>query len=109
MLFRSRTRVCIAVYQWRGRQGWRTEQKPENLTWDEVLTKVEGQAPLYFAGEIAPQAGRLIRQKSKQFHLLAAAHNPRRAAFLAELAWQRVRKNQTDDPASLTPIYLRDV
>ncbi len=105
----GRTRVCIAVYQWRGRQGWRTEQKPENLTWEEVLIKVDEQSPLYFAGEITPQAGRLIRQKSKQFHLLAAAHNPRRAAFLAELAWQRVRKNQTDDPASLTPIYLRDV
>lgn len=107
----GRTRVCVALYQWRGRQGWRTEQKPENLTWEEVLTQVndDEQGPIYFAGEISPQAARLIRQKSKQFHLFAAAHNPRRAAFLAELAWQRVRKNQTDDPASLTPIYLRDV
>ena len=106
----GRTRVCVAVYQWQKRQGWQTTQRSENLTWEELLTKIgEAEAgPLYFAGEIAPGAARLIRNRSKQFHLLAAANNPHRAGFLADLAWHRFRKNQTDDPASLTPIYLRD-
>jgi tRNA threonylcarbamoyladenosine biosynthesis protein TsaB len=107
----GRTRVCVAMYRWQKRFGWRTEQKPENLTWEEVLTKLttDESGPVYFAGEIAPAPARLIRGRSRNFHLLAAAAQPRRAGFLAELGWQRLRKNQTDNAATLTPIYLRDV
>lgn len=107
----GRTRVCVALYQWRGRNGWQCSQQPENLTWEEALAKLAeaNHAPVYFAGEISPAAAKLIRNSHKQFRLLAAASHRRRAGYLAELGWQRLRKNQTDDPASLTPIYLRDI
>jgi len=32
----------------------------------------------------------------------------RRAGFIAELAWRRLATGQTDDAASLKPIYLRE-
>jgi len=32
----------------------------------------------------------------------------RRAGFIAELAWRRLAAGQTDDAASLKPIYLRE-
>lgn len=106
----GRTRVCVALYTWRGRNGWQPLQQPENLTWEEVLAKsAVDNNTIYFAGEIAPIAAKLIRNASKQYQVLAAATHPRRAGYLAELGWQRLRKNQTDDPASLTPIYLRDL
>lgn len=107
----GRTRVCIALYRWRGRNGWQSLQQPENLTWEEALAKIaaDDNSPVYFAGEITPAAAKLIRNTNKQYQVLAAATHPRRAGYLAELGWQRLRKNQTDDPASLTPIYLRDI
>jgi hypothetical protein len=50
----------------------------------------------------------LIRQAAKQFRTLSPAVSLRRAAHLAEIGWERARRQQFDDPASLTPIYLRD-
>ncbi|MCL4869373.1 MAG: tRNA (adenosine(37)-N6)-threonylcarbamoyltransferase complex dimerization subunit type 1 TsaB [Anaerolineae bacterium] len=107
----GRTRISAALYQWQKRHGWQNRQQPFNTTWDELLTQLAAQAdsPIYFAGEIEPGAAKIIRNRSRQFHLVAAASHPRRAGYLAELGWQRLRKNQPDDPASLIPLYLRDV
>ena len=30
----------------------------------------------------------------------------RRAGYLAELGWQRLKRGEADDPATLSPIYL---
>jgi tRNA threonylcarbamoyladenosine biosynthesis protein TsaB len=107
----GRTRVSVAVYQWQKRRGWHTDQQPINTTWDELLTQLSAQenGAIYFAGEIDSGAAKMIRNRSRQFHLLAAASHPRRAGYLAELGWQRLRKNQQDDPASLVPLYLREL
>ena len=35
------------------------------------------------------------------------AANARRAGYLAELGWYRLREGQADDLATLQPIYLR--
>jgi len=39
--------------------------------------------------------------------VLPAAWCLRRAGFLAELGWQRLKDGRADDPATLTPIYLQ--
>jgi 2-oxoglutarate dehydrogenase complex dehydrogenase (E1) component-like enzyme len=31
----------------------------------------------------------------------------RRAGFLAQLGWRRLERNETDEPATLQPLYLR--
>lgn len=102
----GRTRVLTAVYQWQGSDGWQTKQKPALDTWDDLLARLEG--PLTFAGEVAPAAAQKIRTSGKLFQIAPAAASVRRAGYLAELGWQRLRRGDIDDPAMLAPLYLRD-
>jgi tRNA threonylcarbamoyladenosine biosynthesis protein TsaB len=39
--------------------------------------------------------------------LASPAASLRRAGYLAELGWARLAAGQTDDPTTLTPIYLQ--
>ena len=102
----GRTRVCAAIYQWQDEQGWQPRRPPVIDTWDNIITSTE--KPTLFAGEITPDATKLIRNKSRHFTVASPAVSTRRAGFLAELGWQRLRNGQVDDAASLAPIYLRD-
>lgn len=102
----GRTRVCAAVYQWHDRQGWKPRRPPVIDTWENIVASIE--KPTLFAGEITPKASKLIRNSSQQFTVANPAVSTRRAGFLAEIGWQRLRKDQADDAASLAPIYLRD-
>jgi tRNA threonylcarbamoyladenosine biosynthesis protein TsaB len=102
----GRTRVCAARYEWHGRAGWQSPQPPIIATWEQLLA--EQSAPLTIAGEIAPAAQRQIRAGHKGFRLAPAAAWPRRAGYLAEIGWRRLRKGESDDAAALVPIYLRD-
>jgi tRNA threonylcarbamoyladenosine biosynthesis protein TsaB len=105
----GRSRVCAGVYQWeRGRAGgeWQAQGSPTIESWPDLLEQTPPGA--IFAGEISPAAAKLIRQAAKQFRQFTPAVNPRRAAYLAEIGWERFRRQQFDDAAALTPIYLRD-
>jgi tRNA threonylcarbamoyladenosine biosynthesis protein TsaB len=102
----GRTRICAARYEWRDRAGWQSEQPPQITTWEQLLAEQSG--PLTIAGEITSAAQRQIRTSSKDFHLAPPAAWPRRAGYLAEIGWRRLRKGQTDDVAALVPIYLRE-
>jgi tRNA threonylcarbamoyladenosine biosynthesis protein TsaB len=102
----GRTRVCASVYQWQDKQGWQPRRPPVIDTWENVVASIE--KPTLFAGEITPEAAKLIRNKNRHFAVAYPAVSTRRAGFLAEIGWQRLRKGQVDDAASLAPIYLRD-
>jgi tRNA threonylcarbamoyladenosine biosynthesis protein TsaB len=85
---------------------WEPDGGPVNETWDELLQRI--QPPLTITGEISPAAQKQIRATSRGFTVAPAALRVRRAAVLAELAWRRLRRGRLDDPAALTPIYLRE-
>jgi tRNA threonylcarbamoyladenosine biosynthesis protein TsaB len=104
----GRSRICAGSYQWeRGRNGgWKPESEPVITSWPDLLAEVDPST--LFAGEISPEAAKLIRQAAKRFKIFAPSVNPRRAAHLAEIGWQRVRRRQVDDAAELAPLYLRD-
>ena len=102
----GRTRVCASVYQWQDRQGWQARRPPVIDTWENVVASID--KPTLFAGEITPDATKLIRNANRHFAVAYPAVSTRRAGFLAEIGWQRLRKGQLDDAASLAPIYLRD-
>lgn len=102
----GRTRVVTAVYEWHGADGWQSGQTPEIDAWDDLLERLEG--PLTFVGEISPDAAQKIRTSGKLFQLADPAASARRAGFLAELGWQRLRRGEMDDASLLAPIYLRD-
>jgi len=104
----GRSRICAGSYQWeRGRKGgWKQETEPVITNWPDLLAEVDPST--LFAGEISAEAAKLIRQAAKRFRVFSPAVNPRRAAHLAEIGWERVRRRQVDDAAELAPIYLRD-
>lgn len=102
----GRGRVCAAFYKWKKQQGWEKSGRPLILGWSELLEDVAG--PAFFAGEIPPEAAKKIRAAGKQFKQVPAAASVRRAGYLAEIGWLRLRKKRVDDAASLAPIYLRD-
>jgi tRNA threonylcarbamoyladenosine biosynthesis protein TsaB len=102
----GRSRVCAAVYQWQG-ESWQMVSSPVIETWETLLAGLGGQATL-FAGEISQAAAKEIRAASRDHRLARPATSVRRAGYLAELAWRRLKKGQVDDVSSLAPIYLRD-
>jgi tRNA threonylcarbamoyladenosine biosynthesis protein TsaB len=99
----GRDRICVATYRWSG-NSWAAEESPRLTTWLELARDVEERT--IFCGEIDPRgAGVLSRLRSKAI-LASPAARLRRAGFLAELAWDRLRRGETDDLATLSPAYL---
>lgn len=100
----GRTRVCAAPYQWRGTKGWQAKATPVITSWPDLLQTIT--EPTTFAGEIIPEAAKLIRDK--KLRMAGPADSVRRAGYLADIGWRRLRKGQVDDPAALVPIYLQE-
>lgn len=114
----GRSRVCVATYHWQSGKGWQVMTPAAIESWDDLLAKVvdiqaAADGPLTFAGEISATAARHIRAENQhkegtKYRLLPAAANVRRAGYLAELGWWRLRRGRLDDAATLSPIYLRE-
>jgi tRNA threonylcarbamoyladenosine biosynthesis protein TsaB len=102
----GRERVVAGLYRWDERKGWQPSEKPIVESWETILFHLEN--PTTFAGEISPEAAKLIRASKKPFHLVPAAASARRAGYLAETGWQRLRQGLVDDAATLAPVYIRD-
>jgi len=102
----GRKRVIAGTYRWQEKKGWQASERPIVETWETLLFHLETSTT--FAGEISPEAAKLIRASKKPFYMVPAAASVRRAGYLAEIGWQRVRQGLVDDAASLAPTYLRD-
>jgi tRNA threonylcarbamoyladenosine biosynthesis protein TsaB len=102
----GRRRITSAAYDWQGKRGWQADGQPINETWPELLRRLT--PPVAFAGEIAPQASKQIRAAGKGFQAISPADRVRRAGYLAEIGWRRLQRGDVDDPAALTPLYLRE-
>lgn len=64
-------------------------------------------ARAFICGDVdAALACALTEQCGARVILASPAHNARRAAFLAELAWARFQRGESDDPHALAPVYL---
>ncbi len=100
----GRGRISVAVYRWQF-GGWQIQEEPRLTTWAN-LEKELGE-PTLFCGEIDRAGAEVVARLGDRAVLLPAPWRLRRAAFLAELGWQRLNRGDTDDPASLTPIYLK--
>lgn len=100
----GRRRLCAARYE-RRRGQWR--QRGEIY-----LTTVEGLLDLMVerclvCGELGADEVAYLREHSDQDLLFAPpSQSMRRPSCLAELAWQRFERGESDDLASLSPIYI---
>ncbi|VAW31270.1 tRNA threonylcarbamoyladenosine biosynthesis protein TsaB [hydrothermal vent metagenome] len=102
----GRTRVCVAAYEWQNGRGWQADIPPTIETWESLLAPLEGR--ITFAGEITEQAVKQIKAANKTFQIALPTTAVRRAGYLAELGWERLRAGAVDDPQTIAPIYLRD-
>jgi tRNA threonylcarbamoyladenosine biosynthesis protein TsaB len=100
----GRRRICVATYRWQGGE-WRARGAPRLTTWSSLVEDTI--APTLFCGEVGPAGADILATLGELAVLLPAATRLRRAGFLAEVAWRRLNRGETDDPATLTPLYLQ--
>jgi tRNA threonylcarbamoyladenosine biosynthesis protein TsaB len=104
VLHAGRGRICAATYHWQDGE-WLAGDAPYLTTWPALTEEIVH--PTLFCGEIDPEGIKALDSISELAVLLPAATRLRRAGFLAELAWRRLKRGETDDPATLTPVYLQ--
>lgn len=100
----GRGRICTAIYRWQD-GSWRVREMPRLTTWSDLAEEVV--RPTLFCGEVDPEGAQVLDSLGEKATLLPGAARLRRAGFLAELGWQRLRRGEVEDPAALTPIYLK--
>jgi tRNA threonylcarbamoyladenosine biosynthesis protein TsaB len=98
----GRTRICAQPFIWE-RGTWRATASAVITSWERLLADVR--VPTLVAGEV-DEAGRAQIATVPNVQIASGAVSLRRAGFLAERAWERLREGRTDDPRTLAPIYL---
>jgi len=99
----GRDRYGAAMYRATS-DGWGRAEPMQNLALDELL---HFQGQVHFVGEVDDAArALLIEHKAAEVSFSTGMENVRRPAALAELAWQRLQANDTDEPVQLEPLYL---
>jgi tRNA threonylcarbamoyladenosine biosynthesis protein TsaB len=97
-------RICAVQYA-RRRGRWRQTGPYELTTLDRLCDRIE-QAALV-CGEIGAQGARMVLERLGDTVTVATpAASARRAAYLAELGWERLSRGDADELAALSPIYL---
>ncbi|MBI2846712.1 MAG: tRNA (adenosine(37)-N6)-threonylcarbamoyltransferase complex dimerization subunit type 1 TsaB [Chloroflexi bacterium] len=101
----GRGEVAAAVFQ---RQKDVTEKlQEEHITMAEKLCE-DIQGRILFCGEMKPETLNSIKAKlGERAVIVSGVGALRRAAFIAELGWQRLERGDVDDPVTLQPLYLR--
>lgn len=98
----GRGRLAAGWYHWRGGQ-WHADGPPLLLTLQQLIEHLR--EPTLVAGEMDAETRQRLAQHP-QIHLAPPVWCVRRPAWLAQIAWERWRKGQVDDPVTLTPYYL---
>ena len=101
----GRGRICVAHYV-RQRGHWHRQGSYLLTTVEALGDQVDDEAAV-FCGEIDAREASLIRQRlGGDAVVVTPAASPRRAAYLAEIGWERLACGDHDDPVTLSPIYL---
>ncbi|HVU13152.1 MAG TPA: tRNA (adenosine(37)-N6)-threonylcarbamoyltransferase complex dimerization subunit type 1 TsaB [Phototrophicaceae bacterium] len=106
----GRGRVVTARYHWR-KGHWKPRGEAENMDWDTLIKSIDG--PASISGEVSPDGRAAIeaaQQQSLPITLTSPTLRLRRAGFLAEEAWARLRANPDQDAFNadaVAPIYVK--
>lgn len=98
----GRRRLAVGWYEAQKGQ-WQSRDKLENLTVEELTEKIT--TPTLISGELTKELRETLEKENNAI-LASPAHALRNPAFLAELAWKRYQAGETDNPTTLSPIYL---
>lgn len=100
----GRKRICVARYV-RHQGRWRRRGPYELTTLAKLCDQIEQKTR--FCGELDAQDAEFVRGRVGDLASIASpAASLRRAAFIAELGWERLARGDADDAATLSPIYL---
>lgn len=99
----GRSRLAYAPYKVENGE-WQAQAEPEVID-PKVLVQTISQ-PTLICGELSEEARSTIGRRWKNAILASPSLSLRRAGFLAEIGWERLMNNQSDDPVTLAPIYL---
>ncbi len=102
----GRSRLWAGQYSWADKRGWEPVGDPMLTNWEELLSRV--QVAVAFAGEIDTAIAKQIRRANRAAVVVSPAASVRRAAVLAEIGWQRWKKQRVSDANALAPLYLRE-
>jgi tRNA threonylcarbamoyladenosine biosynthesis protein TsaB len=105
LLQAGRGRVSAARYGLdKKHQAWVQLEAPRTFSWAELAASIDD--PVYVCGEIEPGLLEQLRARRGLVRLASPALALRRAGFLAELAWERLRGPAgPDDALRLAPVY----
>jgi tRNA threonylcarbamoyladenosine biosynthesis protein TsaB len=98
----GRGRFALGWYK-ASRKGWQAQGKVRVVTLEVLLAEL--QIPCVVCGEFPAEVRQQILTQPEA-RLVSPAASVRRPAILAELAWARWQNGDTDEEASLAPIYL---
>ncbi len=99
----GRSRLAVGRYTSDGRQ-WIADGPPELKEWGAVIDSLQG--PTHICGEIDAKGHEALKKARGKVVLAPPAASLRRAGFLAELGWARLRDGRADDADTLAPVYL---
>ena len=85
-------------------RGWQAQGAAQVTTVDALADSID--KPTLIAGELTPAERQRLARKKVNVVLAPPSTCVRRPSLLAELARARLQAGQTDEPASLAPIYL---
>jgi len=83
---------------------WKADGEAVVLTAQDLAERIH--LPAWVCGELSGAERQLLSHRSPQVRLAPPSQSLRRTGVLAEMAWERWQTGQTDDPATLAPIYL---
>jgi tRNA threonylcarbamoyladenosine biosynthesis protein TsaB len=105
----GRRRILAATYRWQT-DGWRLESDARVLEWAMFFDLLAAEdAPVLVCGEIDETGHEGLRRLKDRVSLASPAQSLRRAGYLAEIGWERLRQQRMDSPAALTPIYAGQI
>jgi tRNA threonylcarbamoyladenosine biosynthesis protein TsaB len=98
----GRGRINVGVYNWQ--EGiWQAAGSPYIATWTELASQIN--LPAQLAGEIDARGKEAVRAVSDQISIASPAQGLRRASYLAELAYLKLKAGYNVAPDALAPIY----
>jgi tRNA threonylcarbamoyladenosine biosynthesis protein TsaB len=103
VLHAGRTKLAYAHYQVENNV-WAAQGEPSVIDPKELVKMIT--EPTLVCGELSEESRSIIGRRWKNARLASPARSLRRAGFLAELGWEKLTNQLTDDPVTLTPSYL---
>jgi tRNA threonylcarbamoyladenosine biosynthesis protein TsaB len=100
----GRGRLSAQAYHW-ARRSWMPDGETRVLDW--VTLAADLTEPTFICGEIDAAGSELLRKLKAKVTLASPAQSLRRAGYLADIGWERLRASPAavDDPNTLAPLY----